>query len=103
MRERAKGQPRILISDGFETHESHDVLKFCLENNIIPCRLPSHTSHKLQPCDVSVFGPVKTAYREQVERLERRGPNAVNKEHFVLLYRRARDAALTARNIHSGW
>jgi hypothetical protein len=102
-RERANGRPRILISDGFETHESQDVLKFCLENKIIPCRLPSHTSHKLQPCDVSVFGPLKTAYREQVEHLERRGANAVNKEHFVLLYRRARDAALTARNIRSGW
>ena len=102
-RERANGRPRILISDGFETHESLDVLKFCLENNIVPCRLPSHTSHKLQPCDVSVFGPLKTAYREQVEQLERRGANAVNKEHFVLLYRRARDAALTARNIRSGW
>jgi hypothetical protein len=63
-RERANGRPRILISDGFETHESLDVLKFCFENNIILCRLPSHTSHKLQPCDVSVFGPLKTAYRE---------------------------------------
>jgi hypothetical protein len=102
-RERANGKPRILISDGFETHESLDVLKFCFENNIVPCRLPSHTSHKLQPCDVSVFGPLKTAYREQVEHLERRGANGVNKEHFVLLYRRARDVALTARNIRSGW
>jgi hypothetical protein len=102
-RERANSRPRILISDGFETHESFDVLKFCLENNIVPCRLPSHTSHKLQPCDVSVFGPLKIAYREKVEHLERRGANAVNKEHFVLLYRRARDAALTARNIRSGW
>jgi hypothetical protein len=27
----------------------------------------------------------------------------VNKEHFVLLYRRARDVALTARNIRSSW
>jgi hypothetical protein len=46
---------------------------------------------------------LKTAYRELVEHLERRGANAVNKDHFVLLYRRARDAALTARNIRSGW
>ena len=85
-RERANGRPRNLISDGFETQESLGVLKFCLESNIVPCRLSSHTSHKLQPCDVSVFGPLKTAYREQVEHLERRGANAVNKEHFVLLY-----------------
>jgi hypothetical protein len=101
-RERANGKPRILISDGFKTHESLDVLTFCLENNIILCRLPSHTSHKLQPCVVSVFSPLKTAYCEQVEHLEKRGANAVNKEHFVLLYRQARNVALTARNIRYG-
>jgi hypothetical protein len=76
---------------------------YCGFNNIVLCRLPSHTSLKLQPCDVSVFGPLKTAYREQVEHLERRGANTVNKEHFVLLYHLAREVALTARNIRSGW
>lgn len=61
---RANRRPRILISDGFGTHESIEVLRFCYENNIILCRIPSHTSHKLQPCDVGVFGPLKSAYRE---------------------------------------
>lgn len=102
-RERANRYPRILISDGFDTHESLEVLTFCFEHNIILCRLPSHTSHKLRPCDVGVFSPLKTAYRERVEHLQRRGANTVNKEHFVLLYRQAREAALTARNIRSGW
>jgi hypothetical protein len=74
-------------------------LGWLFENNIIFCRLPSHTSQKFQPCDVSVFSPLKNAYRKQVEYLERRDANAVNKEHFVLLYRRAREVALTARII----
>ena len=60
---RANGKPRILISDGFGTHESLEALTFCFENNIVLCRLPSHTSHRLQPCDIGVFGPLKTAYR----------------------------------------
>lgn len=102
-RERANGRPRILISDGFDTHESLEVLTFCFEHNIILCRLPSHTSHKTQPCDAGVFSPMKTAYREQVEHLQRRGANTVNKEHFILLYRQARDVAMTVRNIRSGW
>ena len=67
---RANGRPRLLISDGFGTHESLEILTFCFQNNIVPCRLPSHTSHKLQPLDIGVFGPLKTAYREQVERLQ---------------------------------
>lgn len=64
---RANGRLRVLINNGFTAHESLEVLEFCHENNIILCRLPSHTSHKLQPCDVAVFGPLKTAYRERVE------------------------------------
>jgi hypothetical protein len=46
-RDRAAGQPRLLICDGFGTHESLELLEFCFANRIILCRLPSHTSHKL--------------------------------------------------------
>ena len=70
-RSRANSKPRILISDGFGTDKSLEVLMFCYENNIILCRLPSHTSHKLQPCDVAVFGPLKNVYRRHVDDLYR--------------------------------
>lgn len=102
-RVQAKGKPRVLISDGFASHESLEVLTFCFRNNIVLCRLPSHTSHKLQPCDVAVFGPLKTSYREQVEQLYRRGADVIGKQHFTLLYSRARAAAMTDRNIRAGW
>jgi hypothetical protein len=100
---RAEGKPRVLISDGFASHESLEVMTFCFENNITLCRLPSHTSYKLQPCDVAVFGPLKTAYRKQVERLFRGGADMIGKQHFTLLYSHAREAAMTACNIRSGW
>lgn len=102
-KDRAKDRPCMLINDGFGTHESLEIMQYCYENNIILCRLPSHTSHKLQPCDVGVFGPLKTAYREQVERLYRGGSNMVGKQHFTLLYDRARTKAFTPRNVLSGW
>jgi len=44
---RAHQKPRILICDGFGTYESLIVLKYFFENNIILCRIPSHTSYKL--------------------------------------------------------
>ena len=59
----------MLICDGFGTHETLEALEFCFENNIILCRLPSHTSHKLQPCDVGVFASLKGFYRDEAERL----------------------------------
>jgi hypothetical protein len=53
-------EPRVLIGDGFGTHETLKILQYCFDNNIILCRIPSHTSHKLQPCDISVFSSLKT-------------------------------------------
>jgi DDE superfamily endonuclease len=100
---RAHQKPRILICDGFGTHETLEILEYCFENNILLCRIPSHTSHKLQPCDIGVFSPLKAAYRDQVERLYRGGANTVGKEHFTSLYSPARDKAFTARNIKAGW
>ncbi|KAK1914934.1 hypothetical protein P3342_011862 [Pyrenophora teres f. teres] len=91
------------MCDGFRTHESLEILKSCFKNNITLCRIPSHTSHKLQPCDIGVFGPLKTAYREQVEKLYCGGANTVGKQHFTSLYSRAREQALAARNIQAGW
>jgi hypothetical protein len=102
-KDKAKGKPRVLICDGFGTHETLEVLEFCFENNIILCCLPSHTSHKLQPCDVGPFAPLKTAYRDQVERLNRGGVDTIGKEHFTSLYSPARDKALSKRNILAGW
>jgi hypothetical protein len=102
-KERARGKPRVLICDGFGTHETLEVLEFCFANNILLCRLPSHTSHKLQPCDVAVFSPLKAAYREQVERLERGGVNTIGKEHFTPLYSPAREKAFTSKNIIAGF
>ena len=67
------------------------------------CRLPSHTSHKLQPCDVGPFAPLKAAYRDEVERLDRGGVNTIGKQHFTSLYSPARLAAFTTRNIIAGW
>jgi hypothetical protein len=52
---------------------------------------------------VGVFGPLKAAYRAQVEQLYRGGASAIGKPHFTYLYDRARQAALMSRNIRSDW
>jgi hypothetical protein len=93
----------VLICDGFRTHKTLEVLVFCPENNITLCSLPSHTSHKLQPYNVGPFAPLKTAYRDEVERLNQGGINTISKEHFTSLYKPARDRALSKRNIQARW
>ena len=52
---------------------------------------------------LGVFGPLKTAYREQVELLFHGGGNIIGKQHLTFLYSRARQAAFTPRNIRSRW
>ena len=102
-KERTNKRRRVLICDGFGTHETLETLEFCFENNILLYRLPSHTSHKLQPCDVAPFAPLKTAYRDQVDRLEQGGVNTIGKEHFTSLYSPARKTAFTPKNIKAGF
>lgn len=48
-----------------DNHESHMTiagLDFCKNNNIEVLTLPPHTSHRLQPLDRGVFGPLKTYF-----------------------------------------
>jgi REP element-mobilizing transposase RayT len=50
-----------------------------------------------------VFAPLKAAYREQVERLERGGVNTIGKEHFTSLFSPVRTKAFTSKNIIAGF
>jgi hypothetical protein len=45
-RSRANQKPRLLINDGFATHELLELMTFCFGNNIRLCHLPSHTSQR---------------------------------------------------------
>ena len=78
------------------------VVKYCLGHKIILCRIESHTSHKTQPLDVTVFGLLKTAYRELLDQRNRGGVNNVDEQFFILLCDQARRVAVTSRNIKSG-
>jgi hypothetical protein len=102
-RGQANQKPRVLICDGFGTHKTLKALEFCFENNIILCRLPSHTSHKLQPYDVGVFAPLKAAYCDEADSLFRGGANTIGKQHFTSLYSPAREKAFMKRNITAAW
>lgn len=50
-----------------------------------------------------MFGPLKAAYRDQLDRLERGGVDTVRKEHFTTLYSPARERAISKKNILAGF
>jgi len=54
--------PVLLLLDNHESHVSYDVLQFASSSGITMVSFPPHTTHKLQPLDVSVYGPLKRYY-----------------------------------------
>ena len=52
--------PILLLVDNHESHVSLKSVKFAKENGICLLSFPPHTTHRLQPLDVGVFGPFKS-------------------------------------------
>ncbi|KAI4828179.1 hypothetical protein KUCAC02_022291 [Chaenocephalus aceratus] len=52
--------PVLLILDNHESHISLKSVTIAKENGVIMLTLPPHTSHRLQPLDKTVYGPLKT-------------------------------------------
>ena len=65
--------------------------------------MPPHSSHLLQPLDVSCFGSLKQAYGRQVEDLMRVHINHVSKLEFLCTFRAAFFASITKKNIQGGF
>lgn len=56
----SKERPVVLLLDNHDSHLSIAALDYCKENGVTVLSFPPHCSHKLQPLDRSVFGPLKT-------------------------------------------
>ncbi|XP_072377740.1 uncharacterized protein [Diabrotica undecimpunctata] len=52
----------LLIVDNHEGHISVEALNLAKSSGVVMLTFPPHTSHKLQPLDRSVFGPLKKYY-----------------------------------------
>lgn len=57
----------LLILDNHETHLSVQALEKASAAGVAMLTFPPHTSHKLQPLDISVHAPMKTYYNQAVE------------------------------------
>ena len=65
--------------------------------------MPAHSSHLLQPLDVSCFSVLKKSYGQTVQELMRAGINHVDKDDFLDLYLQARTATYSPSTIQSGF
>ena len=93
----------LLILDGHNSHVTLEVVQLAMNSGLDIVSLPSHTSHALQPLDVSCFKPFKNAFRKIRDNwtLLNKGKK-VQKTDLCEWTSLALDKALTPKNIHVG-
>jgi 4-hydroxybenzoate polyprenyltransferase len=97
-------EPRLLVLDGHGSHETTEFMYTCFMHNIYLLFLPPHSSHVLQPLDLSIFSPLKAAYRKELGNLSLLSDSTpIGKRNFLLCYQKAREQSLIPKNIKAGW
>ncbi|XP_063971661.1 uncharacterized protein LOC135159573 [Lytechinus pictus] len=103
--ERRKAEEHVLlICDGHKSHITPDVIDFAREKNIVIFILPAHTSHFLQPLDVGLFSPMKSAYNAACSRFMRDHVGLVITGYNICeLVCQAHRMAMTVSNLKSSF
>lgn len=100
----SKDMPILLILDGHTSHLTVDVLEMALENGITMISLPPHTSHRLQPLDVGVFGGFKRMYNDQCQAWMKNHIGAtIELHHIPPIVDNCLDATVTPKTIKNGF
>jgi hypothetical protein len=97
------GEFRLLILDGHGSHVTGSFIMHCMDHRIALMRLPPHTSHVLQPLDVGLFGPLRTALSKHQDNLFRLQVVWIRKVELLVAYVKACQTAFRLSNILGGW
>ncbi|CAF4778747.1 unnamed protein product [Pieris macdunnoughi] len=100
----SKENKTLLLLDNHASHIAVKNIEFCRENGIILLTFPPHCTHKLQPMDRTVFGPVKKAVNTACDNWMRSNPGKVMSIYDIPgIVKTSFDIAVTPRNISSGF
>lgn len=95
---------RVLLWDSHASHTTLDVRYFGVSQKIHLCTYPGHQTHKLQPLDVGIFSPLQHAYNMLLQEwTDNNRYCAMGQAEFFLLLSRAREIAITEKNIQSAF
>jgi hypothetical protein len=91
--------------DGYSSPISMQFLEYAIKNRILVMKCPSHSTHSLQPLDVSIFGPLSTAYLSElhVQQQRSQGLLPVKKPDFYRLFKQAWASAASKSNIKAAF
>jgi hypothetical protein len=80
-------------------------MAYCITSKIDLFLLPPHSSRKIQPLDLSIFGPLKTALNLEVDRIFRHSTNIMRlpRVEWTSAYIKARARCFRPSSIESGF
>jgi hypothetical protein len=99
---RLQGVYRMLILDGYGSYLTPEFDRLYAENKSIPICMPAHSSHLLQPLNVTVFRPLKGACGELVSKRMQHNYNHIDKLDFFEAFPTAHKTAFKPQTI-SKW
>lgn len=96
---------RLLLLDGHGSHMTMEFLEWCSNHHILVALYPPHSTHRLQPLDVSMFNPLAHYYSDELNKWihDTNGRSKMGKAHFFSLFWPAFLKAFTPINIASAW
>ena len=97
------GKPILLIYDGHRSHETIELCEAADKAEIHLFCIPPHTSHRLQPLDVGVFGPLQHAWQNHCLGVLEETGKSITRENVVKEYMIARTKSVTTQVIVSAW
>jgi hypothetical protein len=96
---------RLIWLDGHNSHVSLQFLEWCGNNRVLIAVFPPHSTHRLQPLDVSLFCPLAIRYSQNLENWIQTTGGSFNSSQrdFLGLFWPAFERSFTRKNILSGW
>ena len=67
-------RPLLVVFDGHASHKSLQAVELARDNFITFITIPPHTSHRLQPLDLTFFGALKKAFFREMDNWMTRNP-----------------------------
>ncbi|THV01776.1 DDE-domain-containing protein, partial [Dendrothele bispora CBS 962.96] len=97
---RIDDKPILLVWDGHGSHETMEIIDHAQKHNIHFFSFPSHTTHKLQPLDVGIFGQVEINWGCRVDELAAVG-RRITKDNFIENYLQVWKSSMTTQHVVS--
>lgn len=93
----------LLLLDNHEAHKFVKGLDYASENNVIVLSFAPHTTHKMQPLDIAVYGPMKTFFEQSICSFQKSHCRKIQQDDMATIFAPAYLRAATSLNAIKGF